>query len=277
MTPLRILVTTSVLLGVAGPQANGVAQARANDTQTEEPLVTDRPDITESSTVVGAGRFQVETSVQVQRFEAGPFEATTWSTPTLLRVGVTGRLELRLETDAFSSVNAEVMGGDRSSGYAPIALGAKYHLSAAGDGARPSLGVLAHVEVPSGSGAFKMEDTAGTVVLAADWELTGTVSLGLNGGVDIFEEPGGDTRTGGLFSAAVGYGLAGKTGSFLEIAVADIGLGDRSVILDGGITHRFRPGAQIDVAVGGGLTRQTEPDVFVTLGFSLRASYLGRG
>jgi hypothetical protein len=249
--------------------------------QADEPLVTDRPDITESSLVVGAGRFQVETSVQLQRFEEGPFEATTWSTPTLLRIGVTGQLEFRLETDAFSSVNMEVAGAsdDRTSGYSPIALGLKYHLLEAGASARPSIGVLAHVEVPSGSGAFKMEDAAGTVVLAADWDLTSSVSLGVNGGVDIFEEPGGDTKTGGLFSAAVGYGLTEETGSFLEIAIAEIGLASdmRSVIFDGGITHLFGPGAQIDVAVGAGITEQTEPDLFVTVGFSLRASYLPKG
>ncbi len=255
-----------------------VSDARS---QTDEPLVTDRPDITESSTVVGAGRFQLETSVQLQRFEEGPFEATIWSTPTLLRIGVTGRLEVRLATDAFSTVKTEVTGAadDRSSGYSPIALGLKYHLLEAGAAARPSVGVLAQVEVPSGSGVFKMEDAAGTLLLAADWDLTKSISLGLNGGVDIFEEPGGDTKTGGLFSAALGYGLTEDTGSFLEIAIAEIGLSSdlRSIILDGGITHLFGPGAQIDVAVGAGITEQTEPDLFVTVGFSLRASYRPKG
>lgn len=53
----------------------------------EEPIATDRPDFVESSQTVGLGRWQIETSVAWEEDEDGAFEASAFSTPTLLRYG----------------------------------------------------------------------------------------------------------------------------------------------------------------------------------------------
>src|SRR5882672_7148159 len=60
---------------------------------------TDRPDFVESSAVVGRGRFQLETSVAGERDNAGGLRLRTLSTPTLLRLGVSENIELRVESD----------------------------------------------------------------------------------------------------------------------------------------------------------------------------------
>jgi hypothetical protein len=65
----------------------------------EEPIVTDRPDFVESSQVVGKGRLQIETSLAAERDRAGGATERTTSTPTLLRIGASDSIELRLETD----------------------------------------------------------------------------------------------------------------------------------------------------------------------------------
>lgn len=65
------LLAVVVLLG--WPASTALPQAPT------EALVTDRPDITESSEVVGGGWFQVETSLQGRRFETGTLETETWN------------------------------------------------------------------------------------------------------------------------------------------------------------------------------------------------------
>jgi hypothetical protein len=59
----------------------------------EEPLATDRPDFVESSDVVGAGRFQIETSVAFERSKVDGTREKLRATPTLLRIGIGDTLE----------------------------------------------------------------------------------------------------------------------------------------------------------------------------------------
>jgi hypothetical protein len=65
----------------------------------EDKIVTDRPDFVESSDVVGKGRFQVETALEIERNRNAGIKERTTFTPTLLRVGISENWELRMETD----------------------------------------------------------------------------------------------------------------------------------------------------------------------------------
>jgi hypothetical protein len=240
-------------------------------------LITDRPDITESSTVVGWGRFQIETSAQWQTFGFEGLDETVFSTPTLVRIGLNRALEFRIETDALTSMNRSVTGAPDTdfTGYSPIAVGGKLHLLANNAGTR-SAGLLVHVEVPSGSSEFKTDDTAVTIIVAADWDLADGLGLGVNAGADVFDGADGDPLTGGAFSAALGYDVADGVGAFLEFAASGMGLvpEHRTTIIDGGVTYEVNPDFQLDLAFGSGLTPETGPDFFVTFGVSVRGAYL---
>lgn len=63
----------------------------------EEDLVTDRPDVVESSDVVGPGRLQLETAVAADQW-FGHGGGGSVSAPLLLRYGLGWNLELRVET-----------------------------------------------------------------------------------------------------------------------------------------------------------------------------------
>ncbi len=161
----KLCLALLVLVGLAAA-TSGV---RAD---TDEPLVTDRPDITESSRVVGSWRWQIETSAQRSQFKLDPVDTQTWSIPTLFRFGLGSKLELRFTSDLYSTTNFQVAGSDaeRTSGFAPIALGLKWHIWAGGERTlAPSLGFLLHVKLPSGSNVFKLRNPESSAVLAADW------------------------------------------------------------------------------------------------------------
>src|SRR5437899_1194014 len=78
--------------GDGAPPHEEPAQAQ-NATAPEAEIVTDRPDITESSIMIPAGRVQVENGLT---WIANHGKRTADALQSLLRVGVGGRTEVRL-------------------------------------------------------------------------------------------------------------------------------------------------------------------------------------
>ncbi len=257
--------------------ALAVAGVRAAEADAPEPLVTDRPDITESSRVVGAATLQIETSALWRRFVTDAGESRIFSTPTLLRLGVSRSIELRVATEAYSALRETTSAAadvEHSSGLSPFVLGAKYHLTPASDDG-VSVGLIAFAEVPSGSSSFKTRYVTGGLILAADGELSSRVSLGANAGLLVFDDGETDPRGAGSLSAALGFGLSDRATCFAEVASGGVGLGesDRYVVVDAGLTFLLNAGAQLDAALGGGITEGDSPDFFATVGFSCRLSF----
>jgi hypothetical protein len=268
---IRLLVLAGVLCAVSAAPVS--AQSFV------DPLITDRPDITESSQVVDLATLQIETSVQWRRTEYAAADTKTFNTPTLFRFGVGRGFELRLSSDAYSVTSESGPIGDpvETSGFGPLIIGAKYHFAEPGEGSRmPSMGVLAFSEIPSGSSVFRIRNIAAGLIVAADGDLSERFSWGANGGLTAIDVDTPEVSWGGSVSAALGFGFSNRVGGFVEVAFAGIGLpeADRLAVADTGVTFLLSPNAQLDVALGAGLTEQTEPDFFATLGFSFRASFL---
>lgn len=260
---LPALVTAALLFC-----AHGVASAAE-----DEGIVTDRPDFVESSKVVGLGHFQIETSVLAERARSEAMRIRTLSTPTLLRYGVSDTVELRLETDGRIVERTSAPGATRSTaaGYADTALGVKWHVldEAAG---MPSVGVLLHADLASGSNGFKGEGVRPSLRAALEWDLAHDFSLGLMPGVGVERNDAGARYRYGILGLVLGKELTPQTRAFVELAAPKIA---RAV--DGGTVSSFDTGAawllsprcQLDFMVSFGLNRRT-PDVAVTAGVSFK-------
>lgn len=240
-----------------------------------EPLVTDRPDITEASQVVGRKRFQIETGILREHRSGHGSSERSMFTPTLLRMGIDSRWEARLETDGYSRSRAFSPGEGvtRSSGYSALAPGVKFHIRDEGEGLlEPSLGAIFHLNVPSGSGGFQAEKLTGDLKLAADWELAPKWSLGVNAGFFVDEDDRGEAFSGGLLTASLNRELTERFRGFVELAFQgpESSHGGRGLIFDGGFAYLVNPDVQLDMALGTGLSGASTPDVFWTLGLSMR-------
>ena len=113
-------VAGALLLGAAVLAGSGGASAQAPE------LVTDRPDRTESATVVPRGLLQVETGYLFARDGGVDGHAAPG---TLLRIGFGGRTEIRLG-------HAGLLGGEGRRGAGDSELGAKVNLIPQADGWR---------------------------------------------------------------------------------------------------------------------------------------------
>lgn len=237
-------------------------------------IVTDRPDFVESSQVVGKGKFQVETSLAVDRDNANGNRDRTTSTPTLIRFGVTDTMELRVETDGRTvarSTNSASGQAMTERGMADLAIGAKWHLADA-SGNAPSLGLLAHLDLPSGADAFRGDGVRPSLRLVAEWELPAEMSLGLMPGIVADKDAEGQRFTGGIFGIVLGKSWTDQFRTFAEVSMPQITTtrhGGVQAAIDIGAAYLISSQVQVDTAIARGLNKHT-PDLSWAIGLSVK-------
>jgi len=204
--------------------------------QTDDLINADRPGIADGSATIGHGRFQVETGAERDDSDG----ARLWSTPTLLRYGLSDAFELRVEGAGFQ----HEAGG--ASSWAPASIGFKYHFNE-----KPSLGVIARV-FPTGHQS--------DVRLAADVDLNERWSVNPNVGVQ---------RADGTTSATAALTLQYNISKMLNVFV-DGGAERSSVLLDSGVAWIIGRNTQLDASIGWGAHGTTPPQVFWSAGISRR-------
>ena len=228
------------------------ASALAQDADLINP---DRPGIADGSAVVGRGIFQLEAGLERDHGSDGQSLAT----PLLLRYGVSKALELRVEGNGYIHANG-------ANGFAPLSIGAKVHFADA-----PSLGLIARVFVPSGSGAQRSHTTNGDVRLAADINVGEKWSLNPNIGVTSRDD-GNGRFSAGLAALTVQYSLSDHANVFVDAAVQtpEEKGGGASLIVDAGAAWIIGRNTQLDVSAGWGAHGTTAPNVFIGAGISRR-------
>jgi hypothetical protein len=269
---VRAIGALALLAGMHGAAAQSTDAAGADDT-----IATDRPDFVESSVVVGKGRAQIETSVAYERSRHDGVRERATSTPTLLRFGVADTFELRVETDGWlhnwTRSDAGRAFDSDARGMADTSLGVKWH---ARDGdektGQASLGVLLHVDLPSGAKSVGANGPRPSLRGVAEWELPHDLSLGVMPGIASERNDAGQRFTNGIFAVVLGKQWSPAWRSFVELSAPRIAHGR-----DGGTQASFDVGGawmlnrrcQIDAALFRGLNRNTA-DLAVTVGLSFK-------
>lgn len=233
-------------------------------------LSTDRPDFVESSLSVGAGTFQIETSVAMERRDDVDDRARTLATPTLLRLGLSENWEARLETDGVLNQRSEA-GVPAADGVADIALGLKYHLPTPGPG-DASMALLFHVDLPTGSRAFRAAGPGTSLRGVAEWELPYDCAIGLMPGIAVNEDDAGNHYVSGIAGLTMSHGWTPSLRSFVELASEELGSaghGNTQFSFDTGLVWLLTDNLQLDTAAYAGLNRST-PDITIAIGLSAR-------
>lgn len=231
----------------AGPEA--VAQ--------ESPeLVTDRPDQTESSSVVPTGTVQVESGVLVTEDE-------TELLGSLVRWGLAERLEVRFGWDGW--IDRDVDGGPGAEGIGDGEVGVKVAL-ALERGRRPETALLVSTSVPFQDDEVGSGRADPSFRFLFSHTLPDGWALGYNLGA-----AWDDDDVAAEYTAALGRGVGERWGVFIELfgEVPVDGPGGDAHSLDGGVTYAVGPRLQLDLAGGVGLAGDA-PDWFLGAGVSFR-------
>jgi len=242
--------------------------ACASVTPSREPLVSDRPDFTESTSTVQRGDVQAEGGYTFSRTEG---DRSSTAGELLVRIGVMRRAELRVEPGSYAWVKSD---SGKQSGRDDAEIGTKLRLHNA-EGERPSplpaVSLILKSTVPTGSAAFRQNRMQPEVGLATEWTLARHVALGAN--LDAARPVGDDGQRYTQFavSASFGFDLSLRIGAFAEAFgfVPEISGARHTGYLDTGLTAAISPDLQFDLRGGIGVNG-TAPDYFIGAGLVRR-------
>lgn len=229
----RIAAAAAVLLAVP---------AAAQD----EPLVTDRPDFTESTAVMAPGRVQAEAGYTFGSAAGGRRSHSVGE--VLLRVGVLSGVELRVGVNSWAVERVD--GVTEARGMEDAGLGAKVALFR-GAGWVPEASLIVASSLPTGADEVTAGAAEPEAKLALGWELGERVGLASN--VNYAWLRGTPGRPGeASASASLGVSLLEALGGYAEYFAfhPTAGDGEDRHYVNGGLTYRLSPDLQLDARVG---------------------------
>ena len=256
--PLALLATSLLL----APHALAAA---------EEPINPDRPGIADGSEAVGRQRFQIEFGINRDHTSDSGFDERGTSTPLLFRYGITDRLEARVESQGYHrSTATDGRQRETSSSWQPFSVGAKFHFLDRQEG-RPSLGLIARVSPPSGTGETRSRLTTGDLRLAADYDLSKKWSLNPNLGLASYEGSDGRRFTATLAALTIQYNVTEKFNTFVDggLQSQQNRSGGSTLQLDTGAAWILGNDTQLDASVTW-TARGSGPNVTWSAGISRR-------
>jgi hypothetical protein len=252
----------AILMTVRATAAHAQAAAPA----ARPPLVTDRPDFTESSDVLPRGWLQFESGLTVEYDGSGQLRTRSISAPAaLFRLGLGFRTEFRIGAEGYVIERAET---SRTAGYSDVEVGAKVRLLHEARH-RFDLSLIPMASFPAGDAGLTSDGVDPTLKVTWGRELGAGFWIGGNLNFSWLSESGSHFSQQAL-SLSVNRELGRGWSSFAEVygfsrMTRTEGAG---VTLNGGVVRQFIARMQIDVEAGLGLT-PAAPDWFVGTGFAV--------
>jgi hypothetical protein len=204
------------ILAAAGLLALAAPLAAQDLSGLPDPLVPDRPDFTEGTSIMPRGHYQLEGGTTYAR--SGDARATSLG-ELLVRIGTGERWETRLGLGSYTTIDTGVRGLDDISGYEDPFVEVKVRLTE-GDPdrlapGRPVVALLLGTSIPVGDDELTADEWQPTAILAFDWEFTDRFSLGANLGYT-YAADGDEQFNQGFASLSAGFSVTDRLGVFLE-------------------------------------------------------------
>lgn len=254
-------------------QLGGAVAAQATESS-DDYLNPDRPGIADGSNVVGAGRIQVETGVQLEYRDRDGVHARSLYLPTLVRAGLNQDFELRIEGNTYTRVKATDLTGEpaKSQGVAPTSIGLKYHFIDALGPQQPSVGAIVRFFPRSGTGSFRTTRATGDFRIAADWDFLPQWSFNPNIGLALYEDDGGRHYLAGLLAATLTYTRSKSLSFFIDtgLQAPETRHGRAALVVDVGTAYLIGKDLQLDFSAGSRIAGNTPPRLFLSAGVSRR-------
>ncbi len=213
------------------------------------PLVSDRPDFTESTQLIAPGHVQVESGIT----QSSEDDVRTVSVGEVFtRIGLADRLELRVVPNSYSVVSFDA--GPTLRGREDPTLGVKIGLLDPTEmpSWRPALSLIAGTSIPLGSARFRAPHLQPEAKLLASWTINDRVSFAsnVNYARPVFADRGVDEYSA---SASFGFVLTERVGVYTEAFGFSLQNGSNTrKFANVGSTLLLSPDLQLDARVGVG-------------------------
>lgn len=220
-------------------------------------IVTDRPDQTESSSTISKGSLQIEMGLVALTVEDNS-EKNFAGPSTLLRYGITEKIELRI-FNQYESNKMNLDGGElKVSGLSDLELGFKVQLFKK-ENVNTEIAFLSHAIIPTANDELSNKKLGTINKLSISHTISESISVGYNVGYDYIDHLSSFT-----YSAVLGFAFSKSFGAFFERGFFESNF-------DIGITFLMNPKFQLDVSYGTGINNDMQ---YVSTGFSWNIPYL---
>jgi len=212
-------------------------------------IVTDRPDVTESSSVIPKNSFQIESGMICQKSGEANFNPIIISAPsTLFRYAPSKYFEIRLisQYQNYISFNPSDF-PNIASGFNDIELGTKIQLFR-NETSNTEIAFLTHLSVPTGTSGLS-NDYASINKIAVSHGVTDYLGIGYNLGYR-YDFNGLSTL---LYSLSIGYSINDKFGFYVEPYGDITEFNDHLININGGLVIKVKDNLQADFAFGTGI------------------------
>lgn len=226
----------------------------ASYSQEMENIITDRPDDTESASLISRGYMQIESGFFHEEINESNNVEKVWGVnTTLLRYGLLDNLELRL---GFEIINKKGISDgilfDTGSGFTPLLLGTKIGITEE-KGALPQMALLGHLYLPfTAKEDYRPSSTGIDFRFAFGHHFTNS-NLSYNLGAKWVEDASYATF---IYSMAYGYDVSEKIGAFIEVYGDLPENNGSSHFWDGGLTYLVNNRFQLDAFIGTGFNNE---------------------
>jgi hypothetical protein len=275
---------STLLVGILFACGHEVSAREASDQLStpsdESPLVSDRPDFTESTETIPVGRLQLELGYTFTYDSEDGQRRRDHSAPELLlRIGLFECAELRLGWDGYSWFDEKTSERTDAGRYRhheestaasnDVSLGVKVKLAEQA-GWRPHFGIIAAVTVPTGSTSLTSSDVDPELVVAWAYDLTEQLTIAGNLGVGWPTEES-ERFVQSFGSVALGVGLTDRIGMYTEYfgIFPNADRTDCAHSFNAGFTYLLHEDLQFDIRAGFGLNEEAD-DFFSGVGLVWR-------
>ena len=257
----RFVIASLLLFWTVVANASLYGQDQSGAANTQPAITTDRPAITDASTVVPKGDLQFENGFT----ETGNQGQQSFDFPeTLVRFGLTSKTELRFTApDYFQNFN---MGSGFATGWGDLSLGVKQQLAATTGGFDASLVVL--LSFPTGAknisshGYDPQFQLPWSHPVSKNWTAAGMFSLS-------WPTQGASRNLTGQASFLLDRQITSPWDAFIEYAGEFPQRGGSQNLLHVGTAFKITSNQQLDFHFGFGLS-SAAVDHFIGFGYSFR-------
>ena len=252
---LPALVVVGALLGGAafaqGASPSTPSAPVAAKAQKLEPIVTDRPDFTESAETVANGMTQIEGGYTYT--QNNNHDNSQSLGEILIRFAAGDKAEVRVGLNSYDTIRGQ---SGRGYGREGTDIGFKVRIRPGTENAgfrKAAVSAIGYLTLPTGTGVNRSREVLPTVKLVLGYSFSSRLDLGVNTNYSYVGSDNGHYSELAS-SASLGYAITQRLGSFLEYyGFFPVTRETATHYLDTGLTYLINSNTQIDVRVGTGL------------------------
>lgn len=220
-------------------------------------ITTDRPDQTESSSVIPEKSIQIESGLLIEEIGKNG-EKSLYFPSSLLRIGLTKYLEIRV----MQQLEHRIYNTNNIIGFNDIELGVKIQIIK-NEMRSTEIAILSHVGIPNSSNFFT-NNTIGLVnKICISHATKNRINIGYNIGYNHFK----DNRGNITYSLAAGFEINEKINTYIEPYGQVIELENWESSINIGVTYLLKNNIQLDYCIGAGINHMLN---FTSIGCSVQ-------